>query len=134
MIFALLDELCAWLATAAGLVVGQSLFVGGLPPTSDIVVSAVIPTGGLARENKPFVEATFQVLTRGVNESDIQGCLTQAGALYDATLAGALPVNNVMLTSFGRVRIEAVQPPADLGIDAAGKRRVVFNLLVRAAE
>lgn len=132
--FALIDELCAWLATAAGLVVGQTLFVGALPPSSAAVVSAVIPTGGLARENKPFVEATFQVLTRGVNESDIQGCLTQAGALYNATLLGHLPANNVALSSFKRVRIEPIQPPADLGIDQAGKRRAVFNLLVRAAE
>lgn len=130
----LLAELTSYLATAAGLVVGTSLFRAGLPAQSSVTISAIIPTGGAARGNLPVRQATYQILTRAETER-IGDCMTQADALYAACLDSLkLPKCGVPLATLLVSKLEPLQPPADLGLDTAGRRRTSFNISVSATE
>ena len=61
--------------------------------------------------------------------------LRRAQKLYDAIYPAPdrLPVRNVDLSSdWAALKIDAIQPPADLGVGESGKRSYVFNIQVRA--
>jgi hypothetical protein len=128
----LVDDLAAWLANEADLVVGTDLFVGLLPEVPGLV-TALLQTGGPARPWSPAETVTVQVLTRGSSLAEVMG---RARALYDAiypTAGGRLPVRNVALSAeWKALAIDAIQAPADLGVGESGKRLVSWNLAVQA--
>lgn len=129
----LLAELTDYLATAANLVVGTTLFRGGVPDSSDApTVSCVIPTGGTGKGESPLQDATFQIITRS---SSLANCMTQARAIRAATLdSRQRPKIEVALATIKAKRIEPMQPPASIGPDAQGRIRTSFNIAVTATE
>jgi hypothetical protein len=129
---ALLHEAVAsWLAGRASLAVGTAVFCGRLP--QDVALAtAILPTGGPAQEYVPTVRATFQILTRGTTP---QTASTRAWLLYEALHSGAggTAGSNVALdASWRAVRVEPIQPPADLGVGESGQYQVSFNIAVEA--
>jgi len=128
----LLDEFAEFVASAAGLTVGVTLFKGGLPADGQATVSALMPTGGEARGNSPLRASTFQVITRGAN---LPACLAQANSIYSAMLGAThLPRFEEAMTTLKLKHVEPLQPPADIGKDEASRRRTSFNLRVTATE
>jgi hypothetical protein len=127
----LLADLVDYLATQASLVKGTSLFLGSLPEGSGLA-TAIVPTGGASRPYSVCLAATFQVLTRGA-DAGLVTPLARAWAIYDALYPSRLPRRNVMLsTEWKLVLVDAIQPPADAGLNEAGRRIVSWNFQVKA--
>jgi len=130
----LIDDLLSWWAGQASLNAGEDLFAG-LAPESGELVSTVRQTGGPVRTFEPTMTATFQVTTRA---ETLAAAMGRADALYDALYPSGrdrLPWRNVELSDGWRMlAVDALQPPGDLGVGDDGRRRVVFNITVRAAK
>ncbi len=127
----LIDDLVDWLAAQTELAVGDDLCASLLPEDAELA-SMVLDTGGPPRPFSPVMPKTFQVLTRGPDYAATTGRATQ---LYNVIYPppARLPVRNVDLSDDWRaLSIDAIQPPADMGVNEVGKRQVVFNIQVRA--
>lgn len=128
----LLETVAAYLAAQTGLVQGTTLFRGGLPATGTDAVTAISQSGGFPRGEQPHVDATFQVMTRGLS---LGACLTQAEAVYAACVdTRRLPKLGVVTGGRTIALLEPMQPPADIGLDAEGRRRTSWNIRVIATE
>lgn len=127
----LLYDLADWWASAASLTLGSDLYIGDLP--EDAATAAMIrATGGPSRGHSHAVEATFQVLVRA---ADLPDAMALAMTLYDAIYPtpGRQPRRNVTLSDDWRATsIDAIQPPQDLGVGEDGRRKISFNVQVRA--
>jgi len=137
----MLDDLAAWMATTASLVVGTSLFTGAFDPDSPAAGSVAFclrEAGGPARAGYSVVDQyAVQVTCRGGQDGNDYD--TVRSACEDLWISlfpspdkrGRL---NVRLSNDWLAHsIKPVQTPADMGVSPETQRRsYVFNLIVKA--
>jgi hypothetical protein len=127
----LAEAVTTWLAEQAGLAVGTDLFVSRFAEDASLA-TRVRETGGPGRGYSPLATATFQLTTRGQGyASTRQRAELLYGVIYPADADG-VPVRNLTAGGWHILAIDAIQPPADLGLTEGGLDQVVFNIQVRA--
>ncbi|MCE5280208.1 MAG: hypothetical protein ABFD92_00050 [Planctomycetaceae bacterium] len=129
----LVDALAEWLADRAGLHFGSDIRTMRFDEGTAIG-SCILSTGGVAGPYSPTRPWTFQILTRA---GDAAAAMIRAVRLYDVIYPAPerLPVRNVTLSpTWLALMIDAIQPPADLGVSEGRFNQVSFNVQITAAQ